>query len=658
MEETLLQATIYLGAMLIAVPISVRLGLGSVLGYLLAGIAIGPILGLVGSETADLQHYAEFGVVLMLFLIGLELEPSSLWDMRKRLIGMGGSQIALSTAVLAGGAWILGMEAPMALAIGLTLALSSTAIVLTTLTEKGLMRTKGGNGAFSALLTQDIAVIPALALLPLLASGIAVSFNEDGSIGRRATETVGHSMSLVEGLPAWGVTLITLAAVTFVILAGRYVSPVIFRFIDATKLRELYTVTALLIVVGIAVLMLLVGLSPALGAFLAGVVLANSEFRHEMEADIEPFKGLLLGLFFITVGAGMQFSTLFASPFTIIGLTLGVMAIKGAVLYAIARAFRLRGRDRWLFTLSLAQAGEFGFVLISFGVQQAVFPDRIAGILLLVVALSMLLTPLSFILYEQISARMKDGSEQRPDADEIDAQGTVIIAGIGRFGQVVNRFVRASGFKTVVLDSNLETIQLMRKFGLQSFFGDPTRPELLKAAGLATAKVLVVAVDDKASAVKLVKYAKRQRPDISVVARAYDLLHVYELYEAGADHIVREMFDSSLRAGRYVLEDMGMTDFEAHELEMAFYRHDRQNLRALAEVWVPGVPVTENPEYMRLTREFTDNLESAMATQLLELAEEAKGDGPKANRSSGDVSALSGVSRDRTSLKSGGHGQG
>ncbi|MBY4893100.1 cation:proton antiporter [Rhodobacteraceae bacterium N5(2021)] len=643
MEATLLQITIYLGAMLVAVPISIRFGLGSVLGYLLAGIAIGPVLGLVGSETQDLQHYAEFGVVLMLFLIGLELDPRTLWDMRKRLLGLGGSQILLSILVLTGGAMLLGLNGPLALAIGMTLALSSTAIVLTTLTEKGLMRTTGGRGAFSVLLTQDIAVIPALALLPLLATASPVRFTEDGSI-ERAGEDAHHSISLVEGLPAWGVTLVTLAAVAAVILAGRYLSPLVFRIIHNAKLKELYTVAALAFVVSIAVLMILVGLSPALGAFLAGVVLANSEFKHELEADIEPFKGLLLGLFFITVGAGINFATLFSNPFLIIGLTLAIMLIKGAVLYGIARVTRMKARDRWLFTLGLAQAGEFGFVLVAFGVSQAVFPDFIAEILLLVVALSMLLTPLSFILFEKIGAHVADGFEEAPQHDEIDEEAPIIIAGVGRFGQSVNRMVRASGFKTVVLDSNLETIQLMRRFGLKSFFGDPTRPELLKAAGLDKARVLVVCVDDKQSAIKLVRYAKRNRPDISVVARAHDLLHVYELYEAGADHIIREVFDSSLRAARYVLEDMGLSDYEAHAMETAFYRHDRQNLRALAEVWKPGVPVTENAEYMRLTREMTDNLESAILTQLDQMQDEAAG-ARTPKRARGDVGALSGISR-------------
>jgi CPA2 family monovalent cation:H+ antiporter-2 len=643
MEGVLLQATIYLTAMVIAVPLSVRLGLGSVLGYLIAGIAIGPVLGLVGAETQDLQHYAEFGVVLMLFLIGLELDPRTLWDMRKKLLGIGGAQILLSTAAIAASAAAMGLPWQTAAAVGITLALSSTAIVLTTLTEKGLMRTEGGRSSFSVLLTQDIAVIPALAILPLLAVQAPVALTDDGSIHRGPGEDAHHSMSLVEGLPAWGVTLVTLGAVAAVILAGRYLSPVLFRYIHQSKLREMYTAVALGIVVGIAFLMILVGLSPALGAFVAGVVLANSEFRHELEADIEPFKGLLLGLFFITVGAGINFGTLIGNPVLILGLTLGLMALKGVILFAIALVFQLRGKDKWLFTLSLAQAGEFGFVLVAFGLQQAVFPVRIGEILLLVIALSMLLTPLAFIVSDWIAQRLReDGTKEQESPDEIEESASIIIAGIGRFGQVVNRMVQASGYRTVVLDNDLATIQLMRRFGFKGYFGDPTRPELLKAAGLETAKVLVVAVDDTKAAVDLVRYARRLRPDISITARAHDRLHVYELYDAGADHIVREMFDSSLRAARYVLEDMGLTDYEAHEMERAFYRHDRQNLRDLAKLWKPGVPVSENEAYVERSRELNTNLETALLEQLETLGEEPEEHGW---RPRGDASALRGMQR-------------
>jgi CPA2 family monovalent cation:H+ antiporter-2 len=644
MEGALLQATIYLTAMVIAVPLSVRLGLGSVLGYLIAGIAIGPILGLVGDETQNLQHYAEFGVVLMLFLIGLELDPRTLWDMRRKLLGVGGAQIAVSTVAIAGAAILMGLPWPTALAVGITLALSSTAIVLTTLTEKGLMRTEGGRSAFSVLLTQDIAVIPALALLPLLAIGAQITARDDGSLQRGAGEDQAHhTMSLVDGLPAWGVTLVTLGAVIAVILAGRYLSPILFRYIHLSRLREMYTAVALVIVVGVAFLMVLVGLSPALGAFVAGVVLANSEFRHELEADIEPFKGLLLGLFFITVGAGINFATLFGGLWVILGLTLGLMLLKGLILLGIALVFRLRGQDRWLFTLSLAQAGEFGFVLVAFGLQQSVFPAQIGEILLLVIALSMLLTPLAFIASDWIARRL---APRAPDAeaaaDEIEEKATIVIAGIGRFGQVVNRMVQASGFRTTVLDNNLATIQLMRRFGFKGYFGDPTRPELLKAAGLESAKVLVVAVDDRTAAVDLVRYARRLRPDIAITARAHDRLHVYELYDAGADHIVREMFDSSLRAARYVLEDMGLTDYEAHEMETAFYRHDRQNLRELAKLWRPGVPISENEAYVAKSRELNNNLETALLDQLDALPEEPREPGW---RPRGDASALEGLAR-------------
>jgi CPA2 family monovalent cation:H+ antiporter-2 len=394
--------------------------------------------------------------------------------------------------------------------------------------------------------------------------------------------------------------------------------------------------------VGIAFLMILVGLSPALGAFVAGVVLANSEFRHELEADIEPFKGLLLGLFFITVGAGINFGTLFGNPLMILGLTLGLMALKGVILFGIALVFRLRGGDKWLFTLALAQAGEFGFVLVAFGLQQSVFPVRIGEILLLVIALSMLLTPLAFIASDWIGRRLgADSQGENAEHDEIDTSASIIIAGIGRFGQVVNRMVQASGFKTVVLDNDLATIQLMRRFGFKGYFGDPSRPELLKAAGLETAKVIVVAVDDKQASIDLVRYARRVRPDIAITARAHDRLHVYELYDAGADHIVREMFDSSLRAARYVLEDMGLTDYEAHEMETAFYRHDRQTLRELAELWRPGVPLTDNAAYVEKARELNNNLETALLSQLDKVEEKpAPGWRPR-----GDAGALSGLQR-------------
>ena len=603
MDVFLYQAAIYLIAMVVAVPIATRLGLGSVLGYLLAGIVIGPLLGLAGSETKDLQHFAEFGVVMMLFLIGLELEPKALWAMRDKLFGLGGMQIVLTIAVISAGCLALGVPLGVAVTIGAILSLSSTAIVLQTLSEKRLMQTAGGRSTFSVLLMQDIAVIPMLALLPLLAlpgaRALAEAEGAEGTIG------------FLQDLPAWGVTLATLGAVAAVVLGGHYLIRPAYRFIHAAHLREINTAMALMIVVAIASLMLMVGLSPALGTFLAGVVLANSEFRHEIESDIAPFKGLLLGLFFITLGAGIDVETLFSQPFTLMGLTLAMMAAKGLVLWGLGRLFRLRPRNRWLFTLGLAQAGEFGFVLVAFGLNQRILPVATGEQLMLVIALSMLLTPLFFILHDQIVKRISEETETQAE-DEIDDRQPIIIAGVGRFGQVVNRMVTSSGFRTTVIDNDLKTIQLLRRFGFKGYFGDPTRPDLLKAAGLDEARVLVAAMDDKAATTRLVTYARQMRPDLHIIARAYDREHVYELFRAGADDIVREMFDSALRVGRYVLEGVGLSKPEAFELERLFFDLDRASVRALAEVWRPGVPLDQNEEYMALAKQLNRDLETSL----------------------------------------------
>ncbi len=394
-------------------------------------------------------------------------------------------------------------------------------------------------------------------------------------------------------------------------LTGHYLFRPLFRFVHSARLLEMDTALALLIVVGIASLMNLVGLSPALGTFLAGVMLAGSEFRHELEAQISPFKGLLLGLFFITVGAGMDFHILAGHPVTVLGITAVLIAIKAAVLFAIARITDMPKRDRTLFTLSLAQAGEFGFVLASYAVSLAILPPQLAAGFLLVIALSMLATPLLFILHDRIIGWFGDDRVQ-PQADTIDEQQPIIIAGVGRFGQVVNRLVTMSGFKTTVLDHDLKTIQLMRRFGFKGYFGDPTRPEILAAAGLDKARILVAALDDPAANVRLVRYAREKRPDLTIVARARDRANVYQLYDAKADHIVREMFDSSLRAGRYVLENAGLSEYEAAELEKIFYRHDRLSLRELAELWQPGTTADQNAAYLERSKALNAAMENAL----------------------------------------------
>ena len=628
MESFMFQALIYLTAAVIAVPLAARLGLGSVLGYLAAGILIGPILGIAGMESSQLQHFAEFGVVMMLFLIGLELEPKALWEMRHRLLGLGGLQIVLTAAAVMAGAMAFGQVWSVALAIGLIFALSSTAIVLQTLSEKGLMQTGGGRSAFSVLLAQDISVIPMLALLPLIAlpkppvQVLTETLERLGDGAIPSEQTVQEvAQSFIQSLPGWGVTLVTLAIVAGIILAGKYLANPAFRFIHTARLREMYTALALLIVVAISFLMNLVGLSPALGAFLAGVVLASSEFRHELESDIAPFKGLLLGLFFITVGAGINFATLLGAPFLVLGMALAIILLKGVVLYLLGLIFGLRRRDLWLFTLSLAQAGEFGFVLIAFTGQINVIPQSMTEILLLTVTMSMLITPLLFILYDHLSQKLTDSADT-PDPDQIDSGGPVIIAGIGRFGQIINRLVRSSGFKTVVLDHDLDAIQRMRRFGVKGFLGDPSRPELLEAAGLKTARVLVVAIDDPDASVRLVKMARRARPDLHIIARAHDRTQVFRLYQAGANDIVREMFDSSLRAGRYVLENIGLSEFEAHTIERAFYDHDRHSVNELAELWDPNKPTVENAAYIERAIELEKGLETMLLNHMEEAAAE------------------------------------
>ncbi len=624
MENILLQASIYLGAAVLVVPLAVRLGLGSVLGYLAAGILMGPVLGLAGAETTDLQHVAEFGVVLMLFLIGLELEPKVLWDMRHKLIGMGGAQVGLTTVAVAAILILTGSIWTVALTAGMLASLSSTAIVLQTLSEKNLMRSQGGRSAFSVLLMQDIAVIPMLALIPLLAlpqlpgptaAQYGVSNPQDIVQAAGAAEPL---ISFVQTLPGWAATLVTLGTVAVIVLAGHYLSRPIFRFVHAAKLPEMSTFISLLMVLGIAFLMMLVGLSPALGTFVAGVVLANSEFRHQLEADLKPFKGLLLGLFFMTVGVGINFAMLAREPLTVLSLTLGLMALKAAILLGIAVVFRLKPQDRWLFSLSLAQGGEFGFLIISFARSEGALPLAAGQMALLVISLSMLLTPLLFIGYDYLTRRFA-ARQPVQAADDIDEKGQVIIAGIGRFGQVVNRLVRTSGIPTVVLDNDMTTIETMRRFGVKGFFGDPSRPELLEAAGLADAQVLVVAVDSRETVTNIVRFARGRRPDIHIVARARDRVHVYELYQAGANDIVRETFDSSIRAGRYVLENMGFSEYEASKVSQAYFRVDRAAMRDLAQVWVPGQPVHLNAAYVDRAKQLDRDLESALMDELYDV---------------------------------------
>ncbi|EHD2251712.1 cation:proton antiporter [Vibrio vulnificus] len=583
MTQIFLQAFIYLIAAVIAVPLAKRFGLGSVLGYLIAGVVIGPIVGLVGEETTTIQHFAEFGVVMMLFLVGLELEPKMLWAMRNRLLGLGGLQVAGTAGIIVAIAVYFGQVWTTALAIGLIFALSSTAIVLQTFNEKRLSKTEGGKNAFSVLLFQDIAVIPMLAFIPLLALPELV---EQAQQSIQSASEHHEQLSLVAGLPGWAYGIVITLSIGVVIVGGHYLSRPIFRYVADSGLREIFTAAALMLVIGIAALMSLVGLSPALGTFLAGVMLANSEFRHELESNIEPFKGLLLGLFFITVGAGIDFTILFNKFGTIIGLTLAVMLLKALVLLALSFIFRIKGSDRWLFALSLAQAGEFGFVLLSFSVQNHVISTSLSQQLSLVVAISMFLTPGLFILFDRvILPKFATKFNERTD-DDIDEKGAVIIAGIGRFGQIVNRLLLSNGIKTVALDYQANQVDVMRQIGTQAYFGDVTRPDILHTAGIEEAAAIVVAIDNRDASVELVKQVKHAYPSVKVIARAFDRGHGYRLRQAGADVIESETYHSALEVGGQTMKLLGVHPFFVEQQKMRYKRVENRKSDSLYSAWL------------------------------------------------------------------------
>ncbi|MEM7562230.1 MAG: monovalent cation:proton antiporter-2 (CPA2) family protein [Pseudomonadota bacterium] len=610
MTAYFIQAFIYLCAAVVAVPLARRFGLGSVLGYLVAGVIIGPVVGLVGEETRTLQHFAEFGVVMMLFLVGLELEPRMLWTMRHRLVGMGGLQVSLSTAAIMLIAMLaFDLDWKVSLTIGLILALSSTAIVLQTLNEKGLSKTEGGRGSFAVLLFQDIAVIPMLALIPLLENP---EYAAEASASHNA-DAAGHAhIDLISTLPNWGYAIVVLAAVAIVVFGGHYLSRPLFRFVAQSGLREVFTATALMLVIGIAALMSLVGLSPALGTFLAGVVLANSEFRHELESNIEPFKGLLLGLFFITVGAGINFSVLFSDWILVSGLVIGVIAIKAFIVYRLACRFDIRASDRWLVALGLAQAGEFGFVLLSFSLQNHVLPPDIAELLALVVAISMFLTPALFIYFDKVLVPRYDQKQEIPEMEVIEERGRVLIAGIGRFGQIVNRLLVANGIETVVLDHDIKQIENLRQLNIKGYFGDATRADLLETAGVDSVELFVIAIDDRERSIELTAYLKHRYPDIEILARAFDQLDYYRLKRAGADAIVKETYLAALNIGCEALSRLGYTKSRAEKLKDTFIKVEDETADAMYESWLSSEDSGMSPGYRELFMQQESEIRSAM----------------------------------------------
>ena len=564
-DSFLFQAFIYLAAAVLSVPIAKRLGLGSVLGYLGAGAVIGPFaLGLI-SDVEAVMHFAEFGVVMMLFLVGLELRPALLWRLRAPILGMGGLQVGLTAALVAAIGLGFGLIWQQALAVGMILALSSTAIVLQSLNEKGLMQTPAGQSCFSVLLFQDIAVIPMLAVLPLLA------------VASTASAVDAHAGPIAH-LPGWQQGLITVGLIAAIIIGGRLLTRPVFRFIASTGQREIFTAFALFLVIGIALAMGAVGLSPALGTFLAGVVLAESEYRHELESDIEPFKGLLLGLFFISVGAAIDFP-LVHSQFGLIASLVGILVrVKLLVLAIVGRIFHLATPEGLTFTFALAQGGEFAFVLFALASGNAVLPPAVVDPLVAVVALSMAFTPLLMIINERLlQPRFSTSGESNREADPIDDGPTpVIVAGFGRFGNVVGRLLRANGVATTILDLDPDQIAAVRRFGLKVFYGDAQRIDLLHAAGAEQAKLLILATDDPEHTTHLAAKVRRHYPHLRILARSNSLEHSYDLMHEGVEDVYRETFDSALVMGVDALRYLGFRGYQALRAARIFRQHEEK----------------------------------------------------------------------------------
>ncbi len=581
-EESMLgSAIIYLAAAVVCVPIASRLKLGSVLGYLAAGCLIGPFgLGVIEDPEATL-HFAEIGVVLMLFVIGLELDPKQLSALRKPVFGGGTLQLLAAALPLGLGAYALGLPWQAALVTGLALGLSSTAVAMQTMAERNLLPSPVGRTAFAILLFQDIAAIPLLALVPLLAQ-----------------RTAG-------GAFAWLPVLEVLSAVLVVFVIGRFLTRPILRVIARTGQREVFSAFTLLLVLGIAALMASVGISMALGAFVAGVLLAGSEYRHALETDIEPFKGLLMGLFFIAVGMSVDFGLLRREPAFVLLLVAGFQLSKLLSLRLIGRPLGVSRHQRWLLSAILSQGGEFAFVVFGVARSARLLPGEWDGMLTLAVALSMALTPIWLILYDRVLGRAKGANEREPDAIT-DPDAPVIIAGFGRFGQIVARLLLASGVKPTVLDHDPDQVELLRQFGFAVHYGDATRLDLLHAAGAARAKLLVLAIDDPATSVHLVDAVREHFPKLPIVARARDVGHWQKLRSRGISVVERETFESAILVGRKALESLGVRPYEARERADQFRSHNIKSLEQILPLW------ENEAERTNLARSAREQLEQQM----------------------------------------------
>lgn len=570
----LFQAIIYLSAAVLCVPIAKKLGMGSILGYLFAGIIIGPfVLGFIGQESKDIMHFAEFGIVMMLFLIGLELEPSKFWKMRKVILGMGSMQLIGTTLVIFFGCLIfMDWNWKTTLAISLALALSSSVIVLQTLKEKGLTNTSMGRASLAVLLFQDIAAIPILAFLPILATAIPDATND-------------RYQSLISGLPGWLQAIIIIGTISIIYFFSRFLFVSLFQIIAKIRLQELFTASALLLIVSISCLMHLIGLSPVLGTFIAGMVLANSEFRHELEGDIAPFKGLLLGLFFIGIGASINFKLIMdhASFIFVFGAILTLA--KFLVSFTVSRFYKKKIDQNLLFALGLSQAGEFGFVIISFCMQLNIIPTILANQMMAVIVMSMVATPFLQLINERFiypKSRIKENEIQK-EIDIIDEHNPVIIAGFGHFGSTVGRLLRANNVKSTILDSDPEQIDSLRKMGFKAYYGDASRLELLEAAGCANAKLFIAAIDNPKVNLRVIEILRVHYPDLKILTRARNRIEAYELIDHKVDHIYRETLYSAVNMGIDILVELGHRKYSATRQGQQFIKQDEITTRKLAK---------------------------------------------------------------------------
>jgi glutathione-regulated potassium-efflux system ancillary protein KefC/glutathione-regulated potassium-efflux system protein KefB len=604
---SLVQAMVYLAAGVISVPIAKRLGLGSVLGYLIAGLLIGPFaLNLVGAE-ADVKTFAEFGVVILLFLIGLEVRPALLWRMRTAIFGVGSAQLLATAALVGAGSLAFGLDWRLGFATGLILALSSTAIVLQSLEEKGVRQGPVGEASFGVLLFQDLAVIPLFALLPLLAPHGAATLSPPS--GTSVAGALGD-------LPIWARMAAQFGSVAVVVGGGRYLTRPLFRFIAAARLREIFTGAALLIVVAVAALMELVGLSPALGAFLAGVVLADSEFRQELETDIEPFRGLLLGLFFITVGAELDVGLVRQHPLGLAAAVIGLIVAKTAAMYVCGRLFRSPHRVALTTAVGLAQGGEFAFVLLGFVVGAHVMDGALARMLTAVVAVSMAATPIVTAAYDRLILGRDEPGETPEDIPFDEGDPDVIVAGFGRFGQIATRLLLANNFKVVLLENSIEQIEILRRFGWRVHYGDASRVDLLRTAGAEKARLLLVAIDDRDKAVEMVEGARAAFPHLAIFARAFDRRHAYELIKTPGVEVERETFESALNYGRRALLKLGLSERRASRAAGLFREQD-------AELWKQLAPLAgEEDRYVMASRDSRETTEKVLRAEMARIAAE------------------------------------